>query len=63
MSEVKLALSYDEAAAALGVSKKVLQIAVRNNELVASYPNSKPIFRLSELQRWLDSLPNERPQL
>ncbi len=57
----KLALTYEEAIEATGVSREVLKEAVRKNELIASYPSSRPVFRISELERWLESLPTERP--
>lgn len=60
MSDV-LAVSYDDAARITGVSRRVLQEAVRANALVASYPTSKPVFTIAELKRWLATLPTERP--
>lgn len=57
----KLSYSYEEAAAALGISAKVLQLAVKDNELVPTYVTErKPVFRTAELERWLDSKPTER---
>jgi excisionase family DNA binding protein len=59
---LKLAYSYEEAAAALGISAKVLRNAVRDNELVATYVTTrKPVFRAADLEQWLDSKPTERP--
>jgi hypothetical protein len=57
---MKLALTYDEAAEACGYHRDVLRDAVKANELVASYANSKPVFLVTELQRWLESLPTEK---
>lgn len=54
-----LALSIDAAAEACGYSTKVIREAVRNNDLIPSYANSKPVFRIAELERWLESLPAE----
>jgi hypothetical protein len=56
----KLAYSYAEAAEATGISQKELQRAVAENRLVASYPNSRPVFLSKELDRFLESLPTER---
>ncbi len=54
-----LALNYEDAAAACGYSVKVLREAVHNGELLPSYANTKPVFRVPELERWLESLPTE----
>lgn len=54
-----LALTYRDASLATGYSVSVLHMAVANDQLVASYANSKPVFRLDELDRWLASLPAE----
>jgi len=54
-----LALGYEDAATATGYSVKVLREAVANNELIPSYANTKPVFRIPELERWLESLPAE----
>lgn len=52
-----LAYNYEDAAIACGYSVKVLREAVANHELLPSYANSKPVFRIAELDRWLESLP------
>ncbi|MFB2596607.1 hypothetical protein ACEXQE_02335 [Herbiconiux sp. P17] len=54
-----LALNYRDASLATGYSVSALHMAVANDQLVASYANSKPVFRLDELDRWLASLPGE----
>lgn len=51
-----LAVDTDEAARITGVSRRVLREAVRANALVASYPTSKPVFTIAELNRWLGTL-------
>lgn len=56
-----LAYNYDDAAAACGYSVKVLREAVAKNDLFPSYANSKPVFLVTELTRWLESLPSDRP--
>jgi hypothetical protein len=56
----KLALTYAEAAQATGYGVSTLNIAVSRGNLVPSYMNSKPVFAIAELERWIASLPNER---
>lgn len=57
----KLAYTYAEAAVAVGYSPGVLREAVRRNELLPSFANTKPVFTEEELRRWLRSLPTEPP--
>jgi DNA-binding XRE family transcriptional regulator len=57
----RLALTYDEAAAAVGYSKQVIRAAIEHGDLVPSYgTRSKPVIRIAELERWLETLPTER---
>jgi excisionase family DNA binding protein len=56
---VKLAFTYDEAAAATGAGRRALQDAVRDGHLVASYVGTKPLIAAEELDRWLKTLPHE----
>lgn len=56
---MKLAYTYDEAAAATGAGRRALQDAVRDGNLVASYVGTKPLIPADELERWLKSLPHE----
>jgi len=58
---MKIAYSIEEAAAAVGYSTDSIRRAIRNNDLVARYANSKPIILASELQEWAESLPTEAP--
>lgn len=55
----RLALTIPEAAEAVGYSLEGLRQQIRNNYLVPSYANSKPVIMVEELQRWLRSLPAE----
>lgn len=59
---MKLSYTYDEAAEATGYSERTIRDAVRNHDLTASYANSKPVIRRQELEDWLQSLPNEKPE-
>jgi hypothetical protein len=56
----KLALTIAEAAEAVGYSDDVIRAAMKRGELQASYANTKPVIRVTELTRWLESLPSER---
>lgn len=57
--KTKLAYNLDEAAEATGYSASTLRIAIRRNDLVARYANTKPILLAEELLDWLRSLPTE----
>ena len=56
---MKIAFSIEEAAEAIGYSPDTVRRAIRNNDLVARYANSKPVILATELQEWLASLPTE----
>ena len=59
--------SLEGAAAAAGVSKDVIQRAVRADDIAAHYPQvdgraiAKPLIPADELRRWVESGPTERP--
>lgn len=55
----KLAYSIPEAVDATGYSETVIKDAIRRDDIVTSYANTKPVILATELQRWLESLPNE----
>jgi hypothetical protein len=57
----RLAYSYEDAAAAVGVTVKTIQRLVAKGDLIPRYPNRRPIIPASELQAWLDRLPSEPP--
>lgn len=59
---MKLAYTLDEAAAATGYSRRVIDIAIQQNNLIARYANSKPVIEEAELRRWLQSLPTISPR-
>ncbi len=56
----KLAYSLDTLAELTELSKTSINEHIKSGNLVASYPNSKPIILADEAKRWLESLPNER---
>lgn len=57
----KLAYSVPSLAAATDLSVDTIQKQIKDGNLIASYPNSKPIVAKEEAERWLRSLPNEKP--
>lgn len=57
----KLALTIKEAAESVSYSIDTIRRAIERHELVLSYANSKPVIRVAELERWLRSLPSEKP--
>jgi hypothetical protein len=57
----RISLDYRDASRAVGYSQAAIRIAVDQGELSPSYQNSKPVFLVSELERWVSSLPHERP--
>ena len=59
MSVQKLSYNWVEAAEATGYSVDTIRRAVRNNELVTRYANSKPVILANELAEWLESLGTE----
>jgi hypothetical protein len=58
----KIAYTYEEAAQAVGYSKRTIQLAVDRGDLIARYANAKPVIAASELLRWIESLPTEAPK-
>lgn len=59
---MKLAYTFDEAAAAAGVSRDVINRAVAKGDLVPSYPSARPVLLADDLREWLAGLPNEKPR-
>jgi len=62
MTSTKLAFTFEEAGDASGYGATTIKVAVKSNKLVARYANRKPVILASELQRWLESLPEEPPK-
>lgn len=58
----KLSYSLASLADATDLSVDSIQKAIKKDELVASYFGSKPIILRDEARRWLDSLPNDKPE-
>ena len=57
----KLAYSLDEFASAVSVHKNTIRNAIDAGDLVPAYVGSKPLITRAEGERWLRSLPAERP--
>lgn len=57
----KLAYSLDEFAAAVSLHKNTIRAAIDAGDLVPSYVGTKPLIARTEGERWLRSLPAERP--
>lgn len=55
-----IALSLDQAAAVCSLSKRELQNAIRDGELVAHYRGRKPLIRPEDLEQFVTDLPTER---
>lgn len=58
----KTAYSIDEAAEETGLGRTTIREHIAKGNLIAKYPNSKPIIRQIDLDDWLDSLPTESPK-
>ena len=57
----KLAYSIPNFAAAVDLSVTTIYDAIKAKELTPSYPNRKPLIMREEGERWLRTLPAERP--
>lgn len=57
----QLAYSIPSFAKAVDLSVSAVREHIDRGDLVPSYPNSKPIITRAEGERWLRSLPNEKP--
>lgn len=58
----KLSYSLQSLSEATELSVDSIQKAIRNDELVPSYFGSKPLILATEAERWLATLPNEKPE-
>lgn len=61
MSE-PLSLRVDQIAEATGISERVIWDAIRDGNLVARYPTTRPVVPVEEVRAWLNSLPTESPR-
>ena len=55
----KLAYTIQEAVEATGISESEIKAAIKRGDLIPSYPNTRPVLRAPELDRWLESMPAE----
>lgn len=56
LDTAKKAYTFAEAAEACGVSIDIIRRAVRNNDMIARYPTSRPVILNAELDAWLEAL-------
>ena len=56
-----LAYTIADAAAAVGVSDRVIRRAIDKGDLTVRYPTSRPIILADELRDWLATLPSKAP--
>lgn len=57
-----ICLTVAEAAKEVRLSVDSIQKAIRNNDLAVKYFGSKPLVPFTELRRWFDGLPDEKPE-
>lgn len=55
----KFAYTYEEAAAACGVSIDTIRRKVRTGDLVPRYLTARPVIPADELQEWVMAAPTE----
>lgn len=53
--------TLDTAAEAYSVSRRRLQQAIEDHQLVARYNGSRVLLSVAALDEWFESLPTERP--
>lgn len=53
------ALNIKNAAEYANVSRDVISAAIKTGDLIAHYPTSRPVIKVTELQNWIDSTPTE----
>lgn len=58
----KLSYSVPNLAAATDLSVDSISKAIKKGDLVANYFGSKPLVTRGEARRWLNDLPNEKPE-
>jgi excisionase family DNA binding protein len=57
----RLSLSVPEASEKLGISRPIIDAAVKSGELRAVYPSSRASIPVRYLKEWLYSLPDSKP--
>lgn len=61
-SKPPLAYTVPELADSIGRSAAFVNDHIKDGNLIASYPGVQPIILTEEAQRWLKSLPTEKPE-
>ena len=57
----RIAVTRDQAAELVGVSKDTIVRAVRAGRLVEHYPSAKPVILVDDLRAWIAASPTQRP--
>lgn len=60
MSLKKIAYTLQQAAEQAGVSQKVVSRAIRDGQLLAKYPTSRPVILHDDLVAWVEGAPSQR---
>ncbi len=55
-----IAYTLADAAAACGVSERVLRRAIDRGDLSVRYPTARPVILVDELRDWMESRPTHR---
>lgn len=58
----KYSLNIKNAAEYADVSRDVISEAIKRGDLIANYPTSRPVIKVSELEAWIDNTPTESPR-
>lgn len=54
-------MTLQEAAAQARISLENLRTQIKNGDLEQRYIGHKPVVRVADFNKWVESLPNERP--
>lgn len=57
----RFTLTLDEVAAACGLGRSSIEVAIREGELEARYYGRKPLLTPQSVQDWIATLPTEKP--
>lgn len=53
----RIAVTRDQAAELVGLSKDTIVRAIRAGQLVEHYPSAKPVILVDQLRAWIESSP------
>lgn len=57
MNADRIAVTRDQAAELVGLSKDTIVRAIRSGQLVEHYPSAKPVILVDQLRAWIESSP------